>query len=184
MKLKTTSQNHASMTLVLALVSQLAYVNSVSGIPILESSQILIGLAIQLLLGIAICKSFLDDLQLSPTLLVSAGFLLGAIPISLFGFVESLGIRLVLVITALLIICFRYQLNQSSFTPTYSESWSSKIDLERLATAIVILNLVISRFETSKIALPVSYSERFPSFDGKLLSSYRRCPLCFQGTCA
>jgi len=156
MKLKTTTQNHSSITLVLALVSQIAYVNSVSGIPIIESSQILIGLAIQLLLGIAICKCFLDNLQLSPTLLVSVGFLLGTIPISLFGFVESSGNRLVLVITAVLIICFRYQSHQTLFTQTYSESWSSRIDLERLAAAIVILNLVIARFETSKVAIPVS----------------------------
>lgn len=156
MKLKTTSQNLAFTTLVLALVSQIAYVNSVSGIPIIESSQILIGLAIQLLFGIAICGCFFDNLRLPLTLQFSAGFLLGTIPISLLGFVESSGIRLVLVITALLIIRFRYKSHQPSFTQTYSESWSSRIDLERLATALVILNLVISRFETSQIAIPVS----------------------------
>lgn len=134
--------------IIASLALQIVFLNSISGVDINSNLRILSGLAVQTSLGILLVRVFFAAPQFSLPGLLSAGFVLGVIPVLSLGFQFS---PLVLFITTLLALASVVRRRRSSrqCRLVFQDSSTHDNHLVMLSVVITLSNLVFLRLENS-----------------------------------
>ena len=128
----------------MVLITQIAFLNSISGVDFFSNFKILGGLVIQTYLGGLLLKFFLDDYRLSMAVEIGGGFVLGIVPVLLLG--RGSGGLLLMAVAVLFLVYQRTRFKEWNQQNTVSDQdLEAQTDLFVLAIALVIVNLVFLR---------------------------------------
>ena len=126
------------------LITQIAFLNSISGVDFFSNFKILGGLVIQTYLGGLLLKFFLDDYRLSIAVEIGGGFVLGLVPVLLLG--RGSGGLLLMAVVLFFLAYHRARVKKYDRRNTVlNRDLEAQTDLVVLAIALVIVNLVFLR---------------------------------------
>ena len=149
-----TRDHKRSFLIVASLALQIVFLNSISGVDINSNLRILGGLAIQTFLGILLVRVFFAAPQFSLPSLLSAGFVLGVIPILFFGFQFPHLIFFTVMLLALTFVTRRRESNRCCHS-VFQQSSTRDHQVDVLSVVITLSNLVFLRLENSVTGLVV-----------------------------
>lgn len=126
------------------LITQIAFLNSISGVDFFSNFKILGGLVIQTYLGGLLLKFFLNNYRLSIAVEIGGGFVLGILPVLLVG--RGSGGLLLMAVVLFFLAYHRARVKKYDQQNTVlNRDLEAQTDLVVLAIALVIVNLVFLR---------------------------------------
>jgi len=135
-------------------LTQIGFINAISGVVVASNLRILFGLVVQILLGDILFRIFLPDSTVALTARLGAGFVIGIFPILFLGRGFA-GVAIVGVATALALVCrYSMQRNQRAQTSTRLRN-EFREDVVPLVLSVVLTNLVFLRINQSIAGLTV-----------------------------
>lgn len=154
-KPQTKRRLHVSQTtlIVCVAVTQICFINAISGVDAESNLRIVFGLVIQVALGKHLLSFLLFRDRITPSAQLGAGFVIGIFPVLLLGR-GWVGVVMVGIPMAV-IIFWGWKNAQSSSHVSVAERHESLQDLIPLVTSVVLCNLVFLRINQSVLGVAV-----------------------------